>query len=87
MGHIRLIVVLGIFFISFGCGTAGKNFNSSKVENIALDISQAHLTAKANNDQKGIFMSVIFTLEEFSCRFFWFVSISIFSFSALLDWG
>ena len=34
MSHVRLIVVLGMFLISFGCGTAGKNFNSSKVENI-----------------------------------------------------
>ena len=34
MRHFRLIFVLGIFFVSFGCGSAGKSFNSSKVESI-----------------------------------------------------
>ena len=34
MNYIGLVFVVGIISISNGCGTVGKNFNTSKVENI-----------------------------------------------------
>ena len=34
MHYIGLVFVVGIISISNGCGTVGKNFNTSKVENI-----------------------------------------------------
>ena len=34
MNYIGLVIVVGIILISNGCGTAGKSFNTSKVESI-----------------------------------------------------
>jgi len=34
MNYIRLVIVVGIILMSNGCGTAGKSFDASKVENI-----------------------------------------------------
>ena len=34
MNYIGLVFVVGIISISNGCGTVGKNFNTSEVENI-----------------------------------------------------
>ena len=34
MNYIGLVILVGIILMSNGCGTAGKNFDASKVENI-----------------------------------------------------
>jgi len=34
MHYIRLIIVLGIILVYWGCGTAGKKFNISEIESI-----------------------------------------------------
>jgi hypothetical protein len=34
MNYIGLIIFIGVVLISNGCGTAGKNFNTSNVESI-----------------------------------------------------
>ena len=39
MNYIGLVIVVGITLISNGCGTAGKSFNSSKVESIVNGIT------------------------------------------------
>ena len=39
MNYIGLVIVVGIILISNGCGTVGKNFNTSKVESIVNGIT------------------------------------------------
>ena len=39
MNYIGLVIVVGIFLISNGCGTVGKSFNTSKVESIVNGIT------------------------------------------------
>ena len=39
MNYIGLVIVVGIILISNGCGTAGKSFNTSKVESIVNGIT------------------------------------------------
>ena len=39
MNYIGLVIVVGITLISNGCGTAGKSFNTSKVESIVNGIT------------------------------------------------
>ena len=39
MRYIELTIVMGIILILGGCGTAGKNFNASKIENISNGVT------------------------------------------------
>ena len=39
MNYIGLVIVVGIILISNGCGTIGKNFNTSKIESIVNGIT------------------------------------------------
>lgn len=39
MNYIGLVIVVGMILISNGCGTAGKSFNTSKVESIVNGIT------------------------------------------------
>ena len=39
MNYIGLVIVVGIFLISNGCGTVGKSFNTSKIESIVNGIT------------------------------------------------
>ena len=39
MNYIGLVIIVGITLISNGCGTAGKSFNTSKVESIVNGIT------------------------------------------------
>ena len=39
MNYIGIVIVVGIVFISNGCGTVGKSFNTSKVESIVNGIT------------------------------------------------
>ena len=39
MNYIGLVIVVGIILISNGCGTAGKTFNTSKVESIVNGVT------------------------------------------------
>ena len=39
MNYIGLVIVVGIFLISNGCGAVGKSFNTSKIESIVNETS------------------------------------------------
>ncbi|MBT5985838.1 MAG: hypothetical protein HOG74_04480 [Nitrospina sp.] len=39
MNYIGLVIVVGIFLISNGCGTVGKSFNTSKIESIVNGVT------------------------------------------------